>query len=321
TGDRRLLEELWPAARRAFEFALTTDTDGDGLIENSGVGHGWAEGGRIYGGHCTFYLAACWAAALDAMHSLAAAMGQPRVAASCAERRDRVKSVLNGDFYREDQGWFAYAKNRDGSYANAETIEPAAAALLGLMEPSKLGRFFQEVAGERFTTPWGVRYIARDDPAYHPRGYHYGSVWPLFTGWVAMAEYRCGRPEAGFRHLWSSLQQVCKHSLGAIDEVLDGDSDVPAGVCPHQLWSHALTVMPVLEGMLGLRPDAPHNRLSIAPQLPATWDWVRVRRLRLGQRSLALMVERTPSGLRVEVENAAGPGRPEIVLRPPGGAA
>ena len=32
---------------------------------------------------------------------------------------------------------------------------------------------------------------------YDPISYHQGSVWPLLTGWLAVAEYRAGQPLAG----------------------------------------------------------------------------------------------------------------------------
>ncbi|HLG73653.1 MAG TPA: GH116 family glycosyl hydrolase, partial [Chloroflexota bacterium] len=176
TGDLDLLRELWPNVMRAWAFCLTTDRDGDRLIENTGVGHGWSEGGRIYGAHATFYLNACWAAALDAMAKLAGLMEDQPLAARCRAAAEDVKRQLNGRFYRPADGWFAYGIAGDGSLMEARTMEPAVAALFGLLDPPLTGRFFDELASERFTAPWGVRYIARDDPAYHPRGYHYGSV-------------------------------------------------------------------------------------------------------------------------------------------------
>ncbi|HLG70764.1 MAG TPA: amylo-alpha-1,6-glucosidase, partial [Chloroflexota bacterium] len=157
----------------------------------------------------------------------------------------------------------------------------------GLLDPPLTGRFFDELASERFTAPWGVRYIARDDPAYHPRGYHYGSVWPLFTGWAAAAEYAYGRADAAYKHVRSSLALIRRRSLGAIDEVLDGDDGSSAGVCPHQLWSHALTASPIVEGLLGIQPDALNKRVLLRPHLPAGWDRVQVRNLRLGGHTLS----------------------------------
>ena len=47
SGDVAFVRKSWPSLKRAMDFMYSTDTDGDGLIENTDVGHGWMEpGGR-----------------------------------------------------------------------------------------------------------------------------------------------------------------------------------------------------------------------------------------------------------------------------------
>ncbi|RMG62547.1 MAG: hypothetical protein D6715_12155, partial [Calditrichaeota bacterium] len=64
SGDVPFIRESWPHLKKAMDFLYSTDSDGDGLIENTNVGHGWVEGGRLWGAHTTFYLAGLWAQAL-----------------------------------------------------------------------------------------------------------------------------------------------------------------------------------------------------------------------------------------------------------------
>jgi hypothetical protein len=47
-----------------MDYCYSTDTDGDGLIEISNVGHGWLEGGELFGSKTEFYLCGIWAQAL-----------------------------------------------------------------------------------------------------------------------------------------------------------------------------------------------------------------------------------------------------------------
>jgi glycogen debranching enzyme len=305
TADMALLGDLWPATQRALAFCFSTDRDGDGLIENTGVGHGWSEGGPVYGAHATFYLNACWAAALQSTLALAEWQEDGVLARRCRAEFARVRRLLNERFYQPQEGWFAYGLARDASLMPAKTIEPSVGALFGLLERDRLERFFDAIVTPGWSAPWGVRYIAEQDPAYHPRGYHHGSVWPLFTGWAAAAEYAHGRAGEAFEHVRASLRQVRRRSLGVIDEVLDGDSGEAAGVCPHQLWSHGMTVMPVLRGMLGIHPDAVANTLALRPQLPPAWDFVRVKDLRVGAHSLSFSYERGPSGWALATASAA----------------
>jgi hypothetical protein len=86
------------AARRALAFLRSTDTDGDGLIENTEVGHGWIEGGKLYGGHTTFYLAGLWAEALRSAEQIFTALGESGEASRARAEFERVRAILERDF-------------------------------------------------------------------------------------------------------------------------------------------------------------------------------------------------------------------------------
>ena len=57
---------------------------------------------------------------------------------------------------------------------------------------------------------------------YDPMAYHQGTVWPLFTGWAAMAEYRGGRPMAGYRALMQNVGLTWAQDPGFVTEVISG---------------------------------------------------------------------------------------------------
>ncbi len=64
SGDTAFIRASWPRIRKAMDYLYSTDTDGDGLIENTNQGHGWVEGGALYPVHTEFYLAGAWGKAL-----------------------------------------------------------------------------------------------------------------------------------------------------------------------------------------------------------------------------------------------------------------
>ena len=43
------------------------------------------------------------------------------------------------------------------------------------------------IGGGALATDWGQRILSNRSELYDPLSYHYGSVWPLFTGWAASA--------------------------------------------------------------------------------------------------------------------------------------
>jgi len=148
------------------------------------------------------------------------------------------------------------------------------------------------VARNVFTTNWGARILREDSPLFRPTGYHYGSVWPLFTGWASLAEYQCGRPAQGYSHLMNNLVVYRNWGLGFVEEVLNGSEYKPSGVCAHQCWSETMVVQPAIDGMLGLTVNAPGNELTLAPQLPPQWDSLRVTGIRVGNQLVSFSFRR-----------------------------
>ena len=71
SGDRTFISTAWPSVAKAYQFSAATDTDGNGLIENTTVGHGWVEGGALYPPHEEMYLQGLWIAASRGIADLA----------------------------------------------------------------------------------------------------------------------------------------------------------------------------------------------------------------------------------------------------------
>jgi hypothetical protein len=119
--------------------------------------------------------------------------------------------------------------------------------------------------------------------------YHQGSVWPLFTGWAALAEYRGGQPLAGYQMLKENADLTWAQDLGADTELLSGDFFVPFGrSTSHQLWSSAMVITPTLRGLFGIDIDAQAKTITVNPHLPANWDRAQISNLRVGSESVGL---------------------------------
>lgn len=115
-------------------------------------------------------------------------------------------------------------------------------------------------------------------PFYDPVSYYQGSVWPLFTGWVALAEYRASRVLSAYQHLLQNADWTWFQDPGAVTELLSGAFFRSLGrSTPHQIWSSAMVFTPALRGLFGLDWDALRHTLRVAPNLPATWDHARLR--------------------------------------------
>jgi glycogen debranching enzyme len=306
TGDTAFVASIWPRVERAYQFCLGTDADGDGLIENARVGHGWIEDGPLAGARVTLYLAALWRAALEALAVVADALGNPRLHAECAARAARAGAAIEDRFHDGERRGYALDLRADGSRTMQDTALAAVPVLLRAVNPLREKRVLDALGGAAFSAPWGVRLLPLGDPLFRETGYHQGSVWPLFTGWASLAEYLTGRGEAGFRHFAANARLAFVRQKGAFDEVLHGTEERSAGVCPDQAWSASMVLQPLVEGMLGVEPDAPLGRLVIAPQLPAAWSALDVQGLRCAGTTYDLKLRRRGRELSFDLRRTAG---------------
>ena len=308
SGDREFVASIWPHVERAFAFCLSTDSDGDGLIENARAGHGWIESGPLAGGKVTSYLSAIWYAALQGLARTAEVLGHGRVAAECWARAARVTAALEDRFYDAGRGCYALDLRPDGATTWTETALQAVPLLLGAANPIRARRYLERLGGKDFSPRWGVRLLPAGDPHFSHEAYHAGTVWPLFTGWAALAEYKAGLGDAGFAHLSANADLAAVRQRGAFDEALDGLEERRAGVCADQAWSAAMVVLPFVEGLLGVAADAPAGRLIVQPQLPAVWPRLEVDGLRCGESAYDLKIQQHDDGLSIALRRTLGPG-------------
>jgi hypothetical protein len=162
-----------------------------------------------------------------------------------------------------------------------------------------------------------MRIISGRAPKFSGGGYHYGSVWPLFTGWASVGEYRYHRPQPAYENLRANALLALDGSLGHVTEVLSGDYYQPLSTSsPHQIWSAAMVVSPLLRGMLGLSTDAKATTLTFAPHLPADWNSLGIDNLRVGENKVELNFKKTEEGIFLEAARTAGKGESTIEFRP-----
>ena len=291
SGDIDFIKESWPYIKKAIDYCYSTDTDNDRLIENTNVGHGWVEGGRLFGSHTSLYLASCWAAALDASAYIANGLDL-KEAEKYGNDAKSVRDIINSRYWDKKSKYYYHGLLPDGSFIEEQTIMPAIPMLFGQTDRKKAGKILPVFAGDEFSTDWGLRIIKESSELFNPNGYHTGSVWPLFTGWTALAEYENGNSVQGFSHIMNNLQVYKNWGLGFVEEVLNGETYKPSGVCPHQCWSETMVLQPAIEGMLGFYPDAVNNSLKLSPRFPAGWDSVSVSNIRTGNHFLQMKMHR-----------------------------
>lgn len=306
SGDVEFLKENRAAVEKAWRFETTHDTDGDGIYDNS-QGTGWVESWPPGMPHQEIYLAELDRQASSAMAKLDKLLGNDAEANAAAERATEIRKKIEEEYYLPAQQRYAFSWNGDGKRDETSTMFPAIAWWNDDQGLEHADNSFRLWASHDFSTDWGLRDVAASDPLYNPISYHQGSVWPLFTGWMSVAEYRTGHALSGYTHLMQNAELTTAQDLGAVTELLSGDYFIPFGrSTSHQLWSSAMVITPVLTGMFGIEADALTGTIRLDPHLPADWNEAEVERVHVGDSACTLHFERRGQTMIARATTIAG---------------
>ncbi len=319
SGDVDYLRRHWDAVKLAYSFTRAHDSDGDGIYDNS-EGTGWVESWPLGMPHQEIYLAALDQQSADSMSRLAALMEDETLAASARAKAGEIRGRIESEYFASEG--YAFSRSADGKVDDTATIYPAVAWWSGRMALAHPDTMMDGWASPEISTDWGTRDVSAHTPFYDPISYHQGSVWPLFTGWVALAEYRAGRTLAGYQHLMQNVDLTFAQDLGSVTELLSGEFFQPLGrSSSHQTWSSAMVLTPALRGLFGLDWDATHQTLRVAPNLPASWNRATLRNVPIGSSRVDLEFTRQGGQMVVRAKSEKpqmlclterGTGRPEM---------
>ncbi|HYL16355.1 MAG TPA: amylo-alpha-1,6-glucosidase [Terriglobales bacterium] len=302
SGDVNFVKEKWDSLWKAYQFLKST-YDTQNLPQNFGIGHGWVEGGPLLPVKTEFYQSGLGAEALHALGNLAHLTGKEDVSKELEQAFASQKTFLNQAFWSPEKNLFSFALDRNNQRVDMPSVLATVPMWFGLLDEAKSEATLNLLADSDHQTDWGMRIISSRDPKYNPGGYHFGSVWPLFTGWASVGEYRYHRALPAYSNLRANALLASDGSLGHVTEVLSGNYYQPLSTSsPHQIWSAAMVVSPILRGMLGLDADAFTHEVVFAPHTPYGWNWVHLSNLRLENCTLDLTYRRTADSIVLEAK-------------------
>jgi glycogen debranching enzyme len=306
TANRDAIEKAW-----TFETTHATGPEkgGDGIYDNS-QGTGWVESWPGGLPHQEIYLALLDQQASAAIADIENLLQNREKSAAAQKRADTIAKTIESEYYDPEKSCYAFSRNSDGTLDRASTVYPALAWWSGKSILAHPEGCLKQFAAHTLQTDWGLRDVSTDEKFYDGMSYHQGSVWPLFTGWAALAEYRGNQPLAGYQMLMENANLTRAQDLGAVTELLSGDFFVPFGrSTSHQLWSSAMVITPTLRGLFGISIDAQTKTITVNPHLPAQWDHADVEYLPLpGGNSDMLHFNVVGSQLKVDMTTLGGGG-------------
>ncbi|MFI5092956.1 MAG: amylo-alpha-1,6-glucosidase [Candidatus Acidiferrales bacterium] len=317
SGDVDFAKEKWASLWKAYQFLKST-YDTQGLPQNFGIGHGWVEGGPLLPVKTEFYQSGLGAEALHALSNLARLTGQTNSATELEQEFEKQKTLVDQSFWIADKKRYAFALDKNDKQVDELNVLATAPMWFGStvgMTAARRVDHLHQLADPAIQTDWGMRIISDRSPVYSGGGYHYGSVWPLFTGWASVAEYRYHQESSAYENLRANALLALDGSLGHVTEVLSGDYYQPLSTSsPHQIWSAAMVVSPLLKGMFGLEKDATRKTLTFVPHVPASWTEFQIKNVRVGASIVGLSYHKTLGEITLEATRTGGDCRLDYEL-------
>src|SRR5262249_31425585 len=212
TGDRALVEEIWPNLIAAVEWLDTFgDPDRDGFVEYSRrsaqglLQQGWKDSqdavfhadGRLAQGPIALCEVQGYAfAAKLHMADLASALGHSELAATWVRQADRLQQEFERAFWCEDLGTYALALDGDKKACRVKTSNAGHCLFTEISPAEHAARTAHTLCQSESFSGWGIRTVASDEIRYNPMSYHNGSIWPHDNALIA-----CGFARAGHKEL------------------------------------------------------------------------------------------------------------------------
>jgi len=300
SGDVAFVREKWDNLWRAYQFLRTT-FDENGFAQNFRIGHGWVEGGPLLPVKSEYYQAGLGVEALLALANLARFAGKEDISKQLGSEFEKGNAALDNAFWSPEAKSYAFALNANNQRNDEVSVLTTVPMWFGLANDSNADATITKLSSEDHQTDWGMRIISKQSRVYDGSGYHFGAVWPLFTGWASVAEYRYHRVFPAYANLRANALLGVDGALGHFTEVLSGDYYQSfATSSPHQIWSSAMVISPVLRGMFGLQANAEKKQLTVAPHVPADWTSFAIHNVRIGSTALGFRYRKTGDSIMLE---------------------
>ncbi|MGK2849548.1 MAG: amylo-alpha-1,6-glucosidase [Candidatus Limnocylindrales bacterium] len=329
TGDRALVDRLWPNALAALEWIdRYGDRDGDGFVEYERrserglVNQGWKDSSdaiRDRSGRelrAPIALAEVQGYVFDAkrrMAGLARMRGDETMATRLEGEAETLRQRFEAAFWVEDQRFYAMALDGDKRQADAIGSNAGQCLWTGIVSPERARDVVDRLLRPTMFSGWGIRTYAADQPGYNPIGYHTGTVWPHDTSLIAAGFKRYGYDEPSNRLAGQMLDAAQRFPDYRLPELFcgfdQGDATTPVPypvACSPQAWAAGSSFL-FLETMLGLRAHADRGELELLhPHLPDWLGKVTLTDLRVGDASVDLLFHRWRGTTSAEVLRKVG---------------
>ncbi len=327
TGDLDFAREMYPGMKQGLRWLLT-DMDrnhnlfpeGYGIMEVSGLNAELID------------VAVYTQQALETTARMARVLQEPDTAERYERQAAELKPRINDRFWAEDEGSYGdfYGSRAQAMSAAAGTIEqirlggdtaltPHDRELIAYYEG--LGRRFSAMPDTSrgwitnknwvIATPMEVGIVPRErairllDKIRRENVGEYGpflsaverrAMMTIATGVQAVAEARYGRIDESLWYVGRIVETFGRTLPGSISEMM------PDYGCFAISWTSYGIMVPLIQYVFGIQPDAVHKTVVFDPHVPTGWNDMRIDDLPVGSNTLSFSRQKTGRGIEYQVE-------------------
>ena len=118
----------------------------------------------------------------------------------------------------------------------------------------------------------------------------------IATGVQAVAEARYGRIDESLWYVNRIVETFGRTLPGSISEMM------PDYGCFAIAWTSYGVVVPLIQHVFGIRPDAVHRTVVFDPQVPSGWEDMSIADLPVGTNVISFARARTSEGIEYRIE-------------------
>jgi glycogen debranching enzyme len=324
TGDRDLVQQLWPNVERALEWIdQYGDCDGDGFVEYAGhsprglIQQGWKDSADSVfhqdGSIAPPPIALCevqgyvYAAKLAAAR-LAALLGHGERSSALINEANRLRDRFEEIFWCSELSTYALALDGSKRPCRVRASNAGHCLYTKLVSYERAQLIAQMLLGPDFFTGWGVRTLGSGEVRYNPISYHNGSVWPHDNALIASGLAKYGFKDLAGKILLGLLDVSSMVDLHRLPELFcglarragEGPTLYPVA-CSPQAWSAAAAFL-VLEACLGVSVRGYQKQIVFEqPYLPEGIPQLTIKGLPIGEDKADLFLQRRGSSVEINI--------------------
>jgi glycogen debranching enzyme len=322
TGDLDFAREMYPAMKLGIRWLLSDMDQNKNLFPE---GYGIME---VYGLNAELIDVAVYTQqALEATAHIAGILNDPEAAERYRQLASQLELKINDGFWVEEAG--SYADFR-GNRAQAMSAAEGAITQIRLKGESKLTQRDKESIGyyerlkQRFSTMpdgsrgwitnknWVIttpmetgiapraRAIQLLDKIRQENVGEYGpflsaaekqAMMTISTGVQAVSEGNYGRTDEALWYVGKIVQTFGRRSPGSISEMM------PDYGCFTISWTSYGIVVPLIQHVFGIQPDAVNKTIVFDPHLPTGWEDLSIENLPVGANIVSFSRAKTARGV------------------------